>query len=132
MATGYIVFAHGSRLEEANAAVRQVAADLARAGGFALVETAFLDCTRPDLMSAVGELARRGAKRIVVLPYFLTLGRHAAQDLPRIVEEISRIYPGVRVQIAPGLEGHPALVEALLDRARACTEGHSEERGAEG
>ena len=132
MRTGYIVFAHGSRLEEANEAVRQVAAELARAGGFELVETAFLDCTPPDLMEAVGKLAERGVERIVVLPFFLTLGRHAAQDLPRIAAEASRIHKGVRVEIAPGLEGHPALIEALLDSARSLDEGLSEERDVEG
>lgn len=118
MKTGYIVFAHGSRIESANEAVRAAAREMARAGGFELVETAFLDCTRPDLVTAVGSLVRHGAARIVVIPYFLTLGRHAAEDLPRIVAEASRIHKGVPIEVTETLDGHPALAQVLLERAR--------------
>jgi sirohydrochlorin ferrochelatase len=121
MKTAYVVFAHGSRVESANDAVREVAAQLAAAGGFETVDVAFLDCVQPDLPATIGNLARQGAERIVVLPYFLTLGRHAAEDLPRIATEASRIHSSVRVEIAAPLDGHPALIQALLDRAREST-----------
>lgn len=91
---------------------------MAEAGGYELVEVAFLDCTPPDLRAAVDCLVRRGAERVVVIPYFLTLGRHAAQDLPRIAEEARRIHPRVRIEITETLDGHPALGRILLDRAR--------------
>lgn len=91
---------------------------MAEAGGFDLVEVAFLDCTPPDLLATAGSLIRQGAERIVVIPYFLTLGRHAARDLPRIVEEASRIHKNVKIEITETLDGHPALGEVLLERAR--------------
>ena len=53
MITGIIVFAHGSRIEPANEAVRNVAAELARAGEFRYVQAAFLELGHPDLTSAV-------------------------------------------------------------------------------
>lgn len=118
MTTAYIVFAHGSRLPAANEAVEAVAAKLARHGGFDRVAVAFLDCATPDLRTAIGQLAREGARRIVVLPFLLSLGRHAAEDLPRIAAEAALIHNGVRVDIAPPMEGHPALISILLDRAR--------------
>ena len=40
---------------------------------------AFLDCTQPDLAASVARLVERGAMRIVVVPYFLTLGAYAEQ-----------------------------------------------------
>ncbi len=118
MKTAYIVFAHGSRVEAANEAVREVARQFARRGGYEAVEVAFLDCAPPDLVAKIGELAARGVQRAIVLPYFLTLGRHAAEDLPRIAAEASRIHSGMRVEIAPAMEGHPALIDILLERAR--------------
>ncbi len=121
METAYILFAHGSRVESANEAVREVARQLAEAGGYGRVEVAFLDCTQPDLMTVVGRLAAVGVERMIVLPYFLTLGRHAAEDLPRIAAEASRIYPSVQVDIAAAMHGHPALVQVLLERAREAT-----------
>jgi sirohydrochlorin ferrochelatase len=83
------------------------------------VETAFLEQGSPDLAEAVARLAARGASRILVVPYFLTLGLHLQRDLPRIVADISRIQPGVEIRVTPPLDGHPAMEQALIERARA-------------
>lgn len=116
--TGYIVFAHGSRVESANDSVRAAAGRMAQEGGFDLVDVAFLDCTPPDLLTSIGRIVERGAARIVVIPYFLTPGRHTAMDLPRIVEEASRIHKEVKIDVTDSLDGHPALGAILLERAR--------------
>jgi sirohydrochlorin ferrochelatase len=116
--TGVVIFAHGSSVPSANEAVRIVAAGVARQGGFELVEAAFLEQGAPDLAEAVSRLARRGASRVLVVPYFLTLGLHLQRDLPRIVAGISRIEPDVEIRVAPPLDGHPAMTMALIDRVR--------------
>lgn len=116
--TAFIVFAHGSRIESANAAVRTTAAQMAQQGGH-LVEPAFLELGLPDLATAVGKLAAAGAEKIVVVPYFLTLGTHMQRDLPKLAREASALHGNVPVTLAPPLDGHPALITALLDRARA-------------
>jgi sirohydrochlorin ferrochelatase len=115
--TGIVLFAHGSTVESANDAVHAVTAELARRTGD-LVETAFLDCSPPKLADAVGVLAGKGVSRIVVIPYFLTLGIHLQRDLPRIADELRGIYKGVSIDIAEPLDGHPALLEILVDRWR--------------
>ena len=121
MDLGYSIFAHGSRIKEANESVRSAAAQLARDGGYELVEAAFLDLESPDLPSAVGDLVRRGAERIVVIPYFLTLGIHLAQDLPRITDRAAHVHKDVPIEVTAPLDGHPALGEILLARARQAT-----------
>ena len=117
-ATGYIVFAHGSRVESANEAVRAVARDLKRATRRRHVVSAFLELGVPSLEEAAAELAAAGVGRIVILPYFLTLGLHMERDLPRIVEQISKSHNGLQVLVAPPLDGHPALAGILADRIR--------------
>jgi sirohydrochlorin ferrochelatase len=119
MVTGIIVFAHGSRIEPANQAVRAVAAGLARAGNFAHVEAAFLELGQPALHGAVTKLLSNGVTRILVVPYFLTLGMHLERDLPRLVHAIEQAHPGLAISVTPPLDGHPALVQALLDRANS-------------
>jgi sirohydrochlorin ferrochelatase len=47
------------------------------------------------------------------------MGLHLERDLPRIVDDISRLHPDLEVQVTPPLDGHPGLVQVLLDRARA-------------
>jgi sirohydrochlorin cobaltochelatase len=117
MSQGIIVFAHGSRIESANQAVRAVTAELARRGGFAHVEAAFLELGQPDLEGAVSRLASQGVEAILVIPYFLTLGMHLERDLPRIAQEISNKYKDLQIKVTPPLDGHPGLVQVLLDRA---------------
>jgi len=113
--TGYVVFAHGSPIESANEAVRAVAAEMEHRGGL-LVAAAFLESGKPDLRGAVDAMAGR-VSRIVVVPYFLTLGLHLQRDLPRLAEEVQRAHPEIEIHVTPPLDGHPAMVEVLLARA---------------
>ena len=116
MKIGIAVFAHGSAVESANDAVCRMVRRFRDQSGRHLVETAFLELGRPDLPEAVESLIQRGAEKIIVVPYFLTLGRHLQHDLPRIVEKISSIHPEVEITVVPPLDGHPALVAILNDR----------------
>jgi sirohydrochlorin ferrochelatase len=118
--TALILFAHGSRIESANEGVRAIAADLGRAAD-TYVEPAFLELGHPDLAGAAAALAQRGASRIVIIPYFLTLGLHLERDLPQLVATLRNSHPGIDIQVTPPLEGHPALLHVLLDRWKQCT-----------
>ncbi len=118
MRTGYIVFAHGSSVESANEAVRAVAREMARKGELEPVVAAFLEGGRPNLADAVSTVAALGVERVVVVPYFLTLGLHLQRDLPILIEAVRKAHPGIEVEVTAPLDGHPAMVEALLDRAQ--------------
>ena len=83
---GIILFGHGSRVPEANQSVMAVTEAMRERGGYPLTGTAFLELAEPDLPQAVAALVAQGAHRILVIPYFLTLGIHLRRDLPRIVE----------------------------------------------
>jgi len=115
--TGFIIFAHGSSVESANAAVRRLSAEFAALQGNPLVEAAFLELAQPGLAGAVDVLAARGVIEICVLPYFLTLGIHLQRDLPKLVAEAGSKHPSISIRVAPPLDGHPGLTEILLARA---------------
>ena len=116
MKTGIVVFGHGSSVPSANDAVRMIAADAARQGGWELYETAFLEA-HPRLSDAVEKLAAEGAGEILVLPYFLTLGIHLQRDLPKIVDDLERRFH-LPIRVAPPLDGHPELSRILVERAQ--------------
>ncbi len=118
MNTGIIVFAHGSRIEPANQAVRSVAADLARAGNYPIVQAAFLELGRPSLEEAADLLVAQGVDRIAVIPYFLTPGTHLERDLPALMDRISNKHKDIQIVSTASLDGHPLLVQILTDRAR--------------
>jgi sirohydrochlorin ferrochelatase len=115
---GIVLFAHGSRLEPANEEVREAARALAGAGAFEHVEAAFLELGVPDLAGAVERLIARGVNRILVIPYFLTAGRHQDRDLPALVDRLAGTHPETEIRIGDGLAGHPGVTRILLERAR--------------
>jgi len=118
--TGIVVFAHGSSVESANEAVREVVRSMTDRGGFPLVETAFLDGGEPRLEGGVERLLERGATKIVVVPYFLTLGLHLKRDLPELIERVRETHPRLAdVVVTEPLDGHPALAQILVERAQA-------------
>jgi sirohydrochlorin ferrochelatase len=110
-----VVFGHGSSVASANEAVRTIAARAAAEGSWDFFETAFLEAA-PRLGEAVRRLAASGAKEILVLPYFLTLGIHLQRDLPKLVDDLSREH-GVPIRVAEPLDGHPGLTRILVERA---------------
>jgi sirohydrochlorin ferrochelatase len=101
--------------------VRTLAATFARAAGLEHVEAAFLELGKPGLAGAVARLVERGVSRITVIPYFLTLGIHLERDLPALVRQLMDTSPGVEIFVTKPLEGHEALLQILLDRAKEAT-----------
>jgi sirohydrochlorin ferrochelatase len=113
---GIVIFAHGSSVPSANAAVSAITQAVAVAGAFERVETAFLEA-KPSLAEAVAVLADSGVTHVLVIPYFLTLGIHLQRDLPVLVEQLAHIHQNVEIRITAPLDGHPSLVQVLLERA---------------
>ena len=112
------MLAHGSPVAEANEAVRAVAGTMARAGSLAFTEVAFLEPAHPNLDESVARLAERGVSRVLVIPYFLTLGTHMQRDLPALIDRVAERHQDLEIRATPPLDGHPGLAQILLDRAR--------------
>ena len=72
----------------------------------------------PAGSTAACDLARQGVRHILITPYFLTMGRHLTEDLPRLLDEIRPHYPDLTLRASPPLDGHPQLAEILAARAR--------------
>jgi len=118
MMTAVVLFAHGSPVEAANQGISELAGEVARRLGAGLVLPAFLDCTEPSLATAVEQAVGRGAGRIVVMPYFLTMGLHLRRDLPQLVAEQRDRFPAVEILVSEPLEGHAGMVDVVAARVR--------------
>ena len=80
---------------------------------------AFLEIAGPSIPEGIEAAVQAGATEVVVLPYFLSAGRHVAEDIPREVETKQREHPGVRIQVTPYLGLADGVAEMLLDLAEA-------------
>ncbi len=114
-----LLVAHGSRREASNEEVRALARRMARdhGGGFARVEAAFLELAEPSIAEGIGALAAAGAREVVVLPYFLSAGRHVSQDIPAEVERARARHPETVIRLAPHLGSAPGVAALLAELA---------------
>ncbi len=114
-----LIVAHGSRRESSNEEVRQVAAAVREHAGdrYGCVEAAFLELAEPSIPGGIQRAIDRGAAEVVVLPYFLSAGRHVAEDIPREVAGKQQEHPAVTIRIAPYLGAAGGIAETLLGLA---------------
>jgi len=113
MPSAHILLAHGSRDPQWPAMIEAVAAQVRRLEPAARVRCAYLEQARPDLAAAVDELIAQGAQSIAVWPMFLGLGRHAREDLPRLVAAAQARHPGVRIALQAPIAEHAPVQEAM-------------------
>ena len=112
-----VLVAHGSRRAASNDEVRQIAGRLAEAAGdrFGHVGCGFLELAEPSIPDAVQQGVDAGADEVIVLPYFLSAGRHVAEDIPAEVRIKQDEHPGLNIRIAPYFGSMGGVVELLLD-----------------
>ena len=128
---GILIVGHGSRRTEANEDVREVALRVGERGSFSLVQAAFLEIEHPDVSEGFELLVQRGAREIIVHPYFLSPGRHTRGDLPREVSEVASHYPDVSYRITEPLAAHPLVIDASIDRIRETSNSNHQKSSAE-
>ncbi len=111
-----LLVAHGSRRESSNQEVRDLAARVAQraVGRFGHVGCAFLEIAEPLIPDGIQRCVDAGADEVVVLPYFLSAGRHVVEDIPNDVAIKQAEHPGVEIRIAPYLGSAEGVIELLL------------------
>ncbi len=124
--TGILLFAHGSSVAEANQGVHDLARQVEALGACSYVRAAFLELAQPDLGTAVADAAQAGVRRLIIIPYFLTMGIHLRRDLPNLVAPERQKHPGLDIEIGQPLEGHPLMPSIILGRVRQVLESKSE------
>jgi sirohydrochlorin ferrochelatase len=114
--TALLLVDHGSRRAAANALLEQLAELVrARAAGTP-VRVAHMELAAPSIDEGFAACVADGADEVVVVPCFLTPGRHATEDVPRLAAEAAERH-GVRFRSADVLGVHPLLAELVLVRA---------------
>jgi sirohydrochlorin ferrochelatase len=113
---GIILVDHGSKRDEANAMLEDVAQLFRGTTGAAIVEIAHMELAEPTIAQAFTQCIAQGARRIVVHPYFLAPGRHSTSDIPRMVAEAAAGHPGVAYSVTAPLGLDPRMTDIILAR----------------
>ena len=122
MENGIIIVDHGSRREESNQMLEQLAELFSERfrQRFSIVEPAHMELAEPSIASAYARCVERGAQRMVVVPFFLGPGKHWTQDIPRLTAQAAERFPGTLYHVSPTLGIDDLILDLLAKRAGHC------------
>lgn len=110
---GVILFAHGSRDPLWHRPMATLAQRIQQASPHTAVVCAYLELGAPDLPTAAQEMIAQGVRHIRIVPLFLGMGKHAREDLPRILDALRTQHTGTQFELSPAVGEHPLLLDAL-------------------
>ena len=116
--TALLLIAHGSRRPEANAELERVAAAVRARGRYPIVQVSYLELAEPSIDDGAGLCLQRGATDVILLPYFLSPGKHVVEDLAAARDRLAGRFPAARFALAQPLGSHPLVLEVVEERAR--------------
>jgi sirohydrochlorin ferrochelatase len=114
---------HGSLRAEANQNVVAVARLVQeQVGPEVVVLACHMSLAEPTVEQGIARCAEYEVEQITVHPFMLAEGRHVREDIPRMVQEISKQYPAISFSITAPLGSHPLLAALVLERCQECLE----------
>ena len=117
-----VLVGRGSSDPDANADLYKVARLLWDSRGLAMVEPAFVSLAQPGVAAALDRCRLLGARRIVVVPYFLFTGIL----VDRIGDQVAAWaadHPTVDARPGPHLGADPRIAQLVVDRYREALAG---------
>ncbi|MCG8427748.1 MAG: CbiX/SirB N-terminal domain-containing protein [Chromatiales bacterium] len=111
-----LVVAHGSRRASSNEEVRQLAQRIKALPDcrFTVVKAAFLELEAPSIPDGISECIAAGASEVLVMPYFLSRGRHVVEDVPGEVEVARQRHPDAKITLCEYLGGQESIASLIL------------------
>ncbi len=73
------------------------------------VRLAYMEFVGPTLLEVAEECVIAGVTEVQILPLFMAAGAHLASDIPEQVEQLSRRFPLLKVQILPPIGEDPRV-----------------------
>lgn len=118
-----LLIAHGSRRQASNDEVRALAEQMrSQSDDDTIIEAAFLELAEPSIPDGIQLCIDQGAEQVTVLPYFLSAGRHVAEDIPNEVKIKQDEHPGLDIHISDYLGSSASLQQTLLGLADKCSQ----------
>ncbi len=121
---GLLLIGHGTRDPAGLAEFWQLVELLRREQPDWQIEGCLLELAQPTIAEGLGNLIRRGARRVRVVPLVLFAAGHAKRDIPAALATAADEHPGVVIDQAPHLGCHEAIVELSERRFHEAIRDH--------
>lgn len=122
--TAILLIGRGGSDSYANADFYKISRLLWESLNVSIVENAFMGVTTPTVQDGVERCIKLGAKKIVMLPYFLFTGI-LMERMNKMAKQFEEDYPHTTIEIAAYFGYHPKLQTVLLERMHQALDGTS-------
>jgi len=118
--TGIVIVDHGSRRPASNQMLERFVESFTEDSEYEIVEAAHMELAEPSIATAFDRCVERGAKRVLVCPYFLLPGKHWDQDIPALTKAAAEKHPHVSYVVTAPIGLHPMMREVIRGRLDRC------------
>lgn len=113
-----VIVDHGSRKKESNCMLVDFCDMYKRLTRTEIVEPAHMEIATPTIKQAIAKCVQQGAKKVMVVPYFLSRGRHVQVDIPQLVQEAQADHPDVPCVVSDPIGLEPLMVAIIHQRVQ--------------
>ena len=118
--TGIVIVDHGSTRVESNRMLEAFVQRYRQTTRYRIVEPAHMELAEPSITTAFERCVERGARRVVVCPYFLLPGKHWHQDIPALTRSAAQRHAGVGYMVTAPIGLHPKMADVIESRISHC------------
>lgn len=115
--TALLIIDHGSKYDQANQLIYEVAKMLETLRNDIIIEVAHMELADPTIEDGFKAAVSKGATTIIAHPYMLGPGRHATKDIPELVHKAAQQFPSIQYEITQPLGVDTKIGELILERA---------------
>lgn len=108
-----ILLAHGARDERWKQPFARLLDELSAKLAPRRVALAYLEFSPPTLSDAVREVRGAGARRVLVVPVFLSGGGHVMKDVPPLVAAECDAHPDLEFELAGAIGEEPEVSDGI-------------------
>ena len=114
---GLILLAHGSRDPLWRQPIEAVCKAVLASQPALPCLCAYLDACAPDLPSAAQTLIDQNVQHLTVVPLFLGTGKHAREDIPRLLQQLRVQHPQCTFELTQAAGENPRVTALLAQLA---------------
>lgn len=119
--TGLVIIGHGSKLPHNRENLEKLATILRKRAQFKTVEIAFMVRNTPTIPEAIEDMAKKGVKKIVLVPAFLAPGVHTTQEIPELIgmkdKESQLTAKGIQLIYGEPLGSDERIADIIAEKA---------------
>jgi sirohydrochlorin cobaltochelatase len=108
-----ILVAHGARDARWMQPFERMAAELHSTVQPAVIALSFMEFATPTFAEATATVRAAGAKRVLVVPLFLSGGGHVAKDIPELIRPMRERHPEMVFETAGAVGEAPEVAAAM-------------------